>query len=78
MDNDGTLYVVNENGGGDVNHPQLWIYKHSDGPNQAPTAVRAEQRRSPRSPENTSTQAPVKVADIAVRRRRARHEQPDA
>ena len=29
MDSDGNLYVVNENGGGDVNHPQLWVYAPS-------------------------------------------------
>src|SRR4029077_323447 len=29
MDRDGVLYVVNENGGGDANHPQLWVYAHS-------------------------------------------------
>lgn len=26
MDNDGRIYVVNENGGGDINHPELWVY----------------------------------------------------
>jgi uncharacterized protein YjiK len=26
MDNHGVIYVVNENGGGDSNHPQLWVY----------------------------------------------------
>ena len=26
MDENGFLYVVNENGGGDINHPQLWVY----------------------------------------------------
>ncbi|PWT87626.1 MAG: hypothetical protein C5B55_14495, partial [Blastocatellia bacterium] len=25
MDRDGNLYVVSENGGGDANHPQLWV-----------------------------------------------------
>ena len=29
MDDDGNLYVVNENGGGDANHPQLWVYAPS-------------------------------------------------
>ena len=31
MDRDGTIYTVNENGGGDSSHPQLWVY--------APTAA---------------------------------------
>ena len=65
MDNDGTLYVANENGGGDAHHPQLWIYKHSDGPNTAPTAV-ALNSAVTSLPENTSTQVPVRLADIAV------------
>ena len=26
MDLNGTLYIVNENGGGDINHPELWVY----------------------------------------------------
>ena len=26
MDRDGYLYTVNENGGGDASHPQLWVY----------------------------------------------------
>ena len=36
MDRDGILYVVNENGGGDANHPQLWVYAHSDGAEPGP------------------------------------------
>ena len=38
MDRDGVLYVVNENGGGDANHPQLWVYAHTDAQNFAPMA----------------------------------------
>jgi hypothetical protein len=26
MDDSGYLYIVSENGGGDINHPQLWVY----------------------------------------------------
>ena len=26
MDRDGVIYTVNENGGGDASHPQLWVY----------------------------------------------------
>jgi uncharacterized protein YjiK len=29
MDDDGYIYIVNENGGGDINHPQLWVYAPS-------------------------------------------------
>ena len=40
MDRDGILYVVSENGGGDFDHPQLWVYAPSLG---------AEPGRRPRS-----------------------------
>ena len=65
IDKDGILYVTSENGGGDINHPQLWVYAPSTVPNQAPTAVTLT------SPivaiaENTSTAARLKVAGIAV------------
>ena len=65
MDRDGFLYVVNENGGGDANHPELWVYAHSDAPNLAPTAVVLNNAVTS-IPENTSTAAPVKLADIVV------------
>ncbi len=65
MDRDGYLYVASENGGGDANHPQLWVYAHSDAPNVAPTAV-ALNNPVTSIPANTSTAAPVKVADIAL------------
>ena len=29
MDGDGVLYVVNENGGGNIDHPELWVYAPS-------------------------------------------------
>src|SRR5262249_40617814 len=32
MDRDGNIYTVNENGGGDSNHPQLWVYSPSPTP----------------------------------------------
>src|SRR5262245_25282083 len=65
MDRDGNLYVVNENGGGDANHPQLWVYAHTDDTNLAPTAVTLN---SPVSsiPDNTLTTTALKLADIIV------------
>ena len=57
MDRDGILYVVNENGGGDINHPQLWVYAPSTVPNQAPTAV-ALNNAITAILENTNTAAP--------------------
>ncbi len=65
MDRDGNLYVVSENGGGDSDHPQLWVYAPSTVSNQAPTAVTLSNAVTS-IPENTSTAAPVKLADITV------------
>ena len=53
MNRDGNLYVVSENGGGDSNHPQLWVYAPSTAPNQAPTAVTLNNAVAS-IPENTS------------------------
>ena len=65
MDHDGILYVVSENGGGDFDHPQLWVYEPSGATNQAPTAL-ALANTVTSILENTSTASPVKVADILV------------
>jgi uncharacterized protein YjiK len=65
MDRDRVLYVVNEDGGGDANHPQLWVYAPSTAANLAPTAVSL--RGAVTSlPENTDTAGAVKLADIFV------------
>jgi uncharacterized protein YjiK len=65
MDRNGFLYVANEDGGGDVNHPQLWVYAPSTAPDLAPTAVSLK-GAVVSLPENTSTANPVKLADIFV------------
>ena len=65
MDNDGYLYVVSENGGGDFDHPQLWVYAPSATPNQAPTALTLNNPTAAIL-ENTSTAVRVKVADVAI------------
>lgn len=65
MDRDGNLYVVSENGGGDMDHPQLWVYAPSTAPNQAPTAITLSNAVTS-IPENTSTVEAVKLADIIV------------
>lgn len=65
MDRNGVLYVVNENGGGDSHHPQLWVYAPSTAPNLAPSAVSLTGAATS-LPENTSTAAAVHLADIAV------------
>ena len=65
MDRDGNLYVVNENGGGDSNHPQLWVYAPSPATNLAPIAVTLNGAVSS-IPDDTSTASPVKLAAIVV------------
>jgi ELWxxDGT repeat protein len=65
MDRDGYLYVVSENGGGDFDHPQLWVYGRSLVPNEAPTAL-ALNNQVNAIDENTSTTARIKVADVVI------------
>jgi uncharacterized protein YjiK/phosphodiesterase/alkaline phosphatase D-like protein len=65
MDQAGNLYVVNENGGGDANHPQLWVYAPSTATNLAPTAVTLNSAVAS-IPDNTPTSAAVRVAGIVV------------
>ncbi len=65
MDRDGIIYVVSENGGGDQDHPQLWVFAPSDVTNAAPTAVALSTATSS-LPENATTAAPVKMASILV------------
>jgi uncharacterized protein YjiK len=61
---DGTLYVVNEQGGG-ASHPQLWVFNPSLVANTAPTAVTLTHQVSSIA-ENTSTASRFKVADVSV------------
>lgn len=65
MDRDGVIYVVSENGGGDADHPQLWVYAPSFVANQAPTAL-VLSTASSSIPESSSTAAPIKMAVIVV------------
>jgi uncharacterized protein YjiK len=65
MDGAGNLYVVNENGGGDANHPQLWVYEPSTEPNLAPTGVTLSHQTTSLA-ENSSTSTRVKLADVEV------------
>jgi len=65
MDGNGVLYIVSENGGGDVNHPQLWVYAPSLVPNQPPTDVVLTNQTSS-LPENTNTSARLRVANVNV------------
>jgi uncharacterized protein YjiK len=65
MDPSGFLYVVSENGGGDIDHPQLWVYAPASVPNQAPTALALNNQINTLS-ENTSTLTRLKVADVVI------------
>jgi uncharacterized protein YjiK len=64
MDDDGTLYVVNEQGGG-TDQPQLWVYKPTATPNAAPTAVSLTPATTS-LPETASTAGWRKLADVTV------------
>jgi predicted extracellular nuclease/uncharacterized protein YjiK/Ca2+-binding RTX toxin-like protein len=67
MDKNGFLYVVSENGGGDIDHPQLWVYAPASATyaNQAPVAVSLS-NTTPSLAENTSTATRLKVGNIII------------
>ncbi|MBN8642627.1 MAG: SdiA-regulated domain-containing protein [Flavobacteriales bacterium] len=65
MDFDGNIYIVSENGGGDINHPQLWVYAPSNGINLPPTSITLTNTVSSIL-ENSVTTPSVRVADIIV------------
>jgi uncharacterized protein YjiK len=65
MDRAGNIYVVSENGGGNIQYPQLWVYAPSALPNAAPTEVVLGNAVNSIL-ENTSTASPIKVGDIFV------------
>ena len=65
MDEDGFLYLVNENGGGDINHPELWVYARSTATNFAPTAVDLTNAQTAIN-ENTSTTLRIKLANVSI------------
>ena len=67
MDNEGFLYTVCENGGGDFDHPQLWVYAPSTVTyaNQAPLSV-SMAASTTTLPENTSTIANIKLGYIDI------------
>ena len=65
MDSNGVLYTVNENGGGDASHPQLWVFEPQSTPNQAPTAVSLTEQTTS-LPETTSTSSRLRLAEPVV------------
>ncbi|MFZ4640570.1 MAG: ExeM/NucH family extracellular endonuclease, partial [Nodosilinea sp.] len=67
MDRNGLLYVTSENGGGDVNHPQVWIYAPAsyNYTNQAPLSVSFNVITSSLV-DNANTTNRVKLANIII------------
>lgn len=65
MDREGNIYVVNENGGGDITRPQLWVFSAATGPNEAPTDVVLNNALTS-IPENAPTFSRFRLADIVV------------
>ncbi len=65
MDRAGFIYVVNENGGGNINFPELWVYAPSSAPNTVPTGITLNNPITS-IVENTSTASRIKIADIVV------------
>ena len=65
MDDAGNLYVVSENGGGDFDHPQLWVYAPATAPNAAPTQV-VVQNTLTTIEENSDTSARIALGDIVL------------
>ena len=69
VDKNGIIYVVSENGGGDIDHPQLWVYAPTQAStplvNQAPTAVLLNNATSTIA-DKTSIATRFKVGDIGI------------
>ena len=65
VDSNGFIYVVNENGGGDSDHPQLWVYAPSTAVNAAPTGLSLDNAITAIA-EDAATNARIKVADVVV------------
>ncbi|MDB5438473.1 MAG: hypothetical protein JWM33_900, partial [Caulobacteraceae bacterium] len=65
MGPDGKIYLATEQGGGDFDHPQLWVYAPSGASNAAPTSI-ALTTPTASILENTDTTARVKVAGLNV------------
>lgn len=65
MDAQGRIYIVSEEGGGDFDHPQLWVFDSATGQNEAPTALDLSNALTAIL-ENTNTASRVKVADLVL------------
>jgi uncharacterized protein YjiK len=65
MDAAGFLYIVNENGGGGIDFPQLWVYAPATAPNTAPTGLTINGAVNSIM-ENSDTGARVPLGDIVA------------
>jgi uncharacterized protein YjiK len=65
MDQNGVLYVVNEDGGGSQEHPELWVFEAQSGTDVGPSAVSLTNSTST-LPEDTSTASRIKLAGVSV------------
>jgi uncharacterized protein YjiK len=65
VDHDGNISVVSENGGGDFDHPQLWVYAPATAPNSAATQV-VVQNELTAIEENSDTTVRLALGDIAL------------
>ncbi len=65
VDRNGYIYIASENGGGDFDHPQMWVYAPSSDPNFAPTGVNLNNIVTQIN-ENTSTSSRLRVADLEM------------
>ena len=66
MDGNGVLYVVSENGGGDINHPQLWVYAPSLGAEPAADGSHADESGDEPAGEHATRPRGMRVADVSV------------
>jgi uncharacterized protein YjiK len=66
MDEEGNLYVVNENGGGSEAVPQMWVYASQTAPDEAPTAVTLGGQVNTLVEDSAPLAKRLKVATVSV------------
>jgi uncharacterized protein YjiK len=66
MDEEGVLYVVNEDGGGSQKKPELWVYEAQTAPDQAPTAVTLSKETNTLVESASPLTKRLKVASVTV------------
>jgi uncharacterized protein YjiK len=66
MDEEGVLYVVNEDGGGSQKKPELWVYESQTAPDQAPAAVTLSKETNTLVESASPLTKRLKVASVTV------------